>query len=148
MSPSTSQTLPQDPFRTQEPPRVETSVGPENSSTQCKEEETLSSAPKQEEFDVKDEPESLGLGEGATSQPRQPSMQPPERSNDPEVSIPYEGTRTGLSQAPWTYVMNELRSVQFASEQFWAFPDLFEIADSEDSWFGLLVKMMRSFEGF
>ena len=103
----------QDPFRMQEPPRVDTNVRPENSSTRSKEEETPTSVHKKEEFDVKEEPASPGLGEGVTAQTSQPSALPQEQSYDPEVSVLFQDTRSGLSQAPWTYVMNELRSVQF-----------------------------------
>ena len=73
--------------------------------------------PKKEEFDVKEEPESPGLGEGATAQASQPSVLPQERSCDAEASVPYQDTRSGPRQAPWIYVRNELRSVQLACEQ-------------------------------
>ena len=39
--------------------------------------ETSTPAPKREEFDVKEEPESPGLREGETTQPSQPSQLPP-----------------------------------------------------------------------
>ena len=39
----------------------------------CKEDEIPASEPKREEYNVKEEPESPGLGEGETTQPSQPS---------------------------------------------------------------------------
>ena len=71
MSPSFSQTLPQDPFHVQEHSREDDSrVRPENSFTRCKKEETPTSVPKKKEFDVKEEPESPGSREGVAAQAR------------------------------------------------------------------------------
>ena len=58
-----------------------------------------------------------GLREGETTQPSQPSELPPEWSADPENAACYQDASNGPSEAPWVYVMNELRSVQFACEQ-------------------------------
>ena len=79
MSPNSSQTLPQDPLHVQDPPRVDTYLRSEETSSKC-EEETPTSAPKREEFDVKEEPESPGLREGETAHPSQRSELPEERS--------------------------------------------------------------------
>ena len=58
MSPNTSQTLPQDPFWMQEPPRLNANLRSETSFARCKEEGTPTSM---EGFDVKEEPESPGF---------------------------------------------------------------------------------------
>ena len=94
----------------QEPPRVDTYLRYDEPSNKCKEEETLTPALKREEFDVKEEPESPGLREWENIQSSQPSQLPPERSADPENATCYQDTRGGPSEAPWIYVMNELRS--------------------------------------
>ena len=120
MSSNSSQTLPQDPFHVQRPPRVETYLrSDEPSNKREEEEETSTPAPKREELDVKEEPESPGLREspGETTQPSQPSQLPPERSADPENTTCYQDTSSGSSEAPWVYVVKELRSVQFDCEQ-------------------------------
>ena len=65
----------------------------------------------------KEEPESPGLREDGTAQPTQPSQLSQERSADPEQTTYYQDTSHGPSEAPWIYVMSELRSIQFAFEQ-------------------------------
>ena len=70
VSPSSNQTLPQEPLHMQDQPRLEAYLGPEEAASKCKEEET----PKREEFDVKEEPVSPGLREGEATQPSQPSV--------------------------------------------------------------------------
>ena len=77
---------------------------------------------------VKEEPESPGLREGETTQRGQTSELPPERSADPGTAAYYQKTSSGLREAPWVYVMNELRSVQFACEQLRSRMDSVEIS--------------------
>ena len=112
MSPSSSQTLSQDPSHVQVPPPVEAYLRPEEPSSTCKEEETPTSVLKREEFDVKEEPESPSLKEGETTHWGQPSELPPERSADPGTAAYYQVASSGPREAPWVYVMNELRPVQ------------------------------------
>ena len=83
---------------------------PEDTSHQSREHECKEEAPtlkpEQEQFDVKEEPESPGLGEEGTAQA---SQFPQEPSSGPMHTIYYQDARTGPSEAPWTWAMNELR---------------------------------------
>ena len=101
MSPNSKQNHPQDPFNVRKGPWVDTFLRPDEPSDKCKEEEMLASAPKREELDAKEEPESPGLGEGEPTQPSQTSQLPPEWSVDPERATHYQDTSSGPTEAPW-----------------------------------------------
>ena len=149
MSPKPDRTFPQDPFHVQEAPRVDVYLRPDEPSNKCKEEETSASEPKREEYDIKEEPESPGLREGVAAHPSQPSQLPPERSTDPARATYYQDTSSGPSEAPWVYVMSELRSVQFAWEQLRTrmdgvevSPDVIGLRENQDN----LSNRVRRFE--
>ena len=127
VSPNSNQTL-------QDPPQLDAYLRPEELSRKRKEEETPTLAPKREEFDVKEEPESPGLREGDITQASQPSELPQERSVDPGTEAYSQDASGGPSDASWIVVMNELRSVQFACEQLRTRMDSAEIGTdmSED----------------
>ena len=114
MSPNLSQTLHQDSAPVRHPPPVDTHV--QSVDHQHKKEETSESKPQQELFDVKEEPESPGLREDGTARSSQPSQLPQERPSDPASNVYYQDTSQGTNEAPWSYVMNELRSVQYSFE--------------------------------
>ena len=87
VSPSSSQTLPQDTSHTQVPNReADANVRTENSPAKCKEEEaSTTSTPAKEDFDVKEEPESESAGSRAKmpAQASQPSVLETERGLEP-----------------------------------------------------------------
>ena len=149
MSPNSRQNLAQDPLHVRELPGVEIHIRPNEPSDKCKEEKTRASVPKREEVDVEEEPEFPSLVERETPQPSQSSQLPPEQSADPEHTTYYQDTRTGPSEAPWVYVMNREKSVQFACEQLRdrtngieAGNDMSELRERQDN----LSNRVRQFE--
>ena len=106
MSPNMDQIPSQDSTSTRDPPPEDT-FGDE-----CKE-EAPTPKPEHEQFDVKEEPESPDLGEAGTAQASQP---PQERFSDPVHTIYYQDARSGPSEAPWTWAMNEPRCVQYDAQ--------------------------------
>ena len=105
------QTLPQDPASAHDPIPTDTHHQPKESK--CKEEGVATPKLEQKQYDVKEERESPTAGNAETFQVNQSSQG---RSSDPSREVYYQGASRGRREAPWIYVMNELRSVQHAVE--------------------------------
>ena len=110
-SPNLSQILPQDSSQVRDAPRVDTRLRPDDLPNKCKDEETPATEPKREQYDVSWFETRWNCSTKSTSQ------LPQEQSADPEHNTYYQDTSHGPSEAPWIYVINELRSIQFAFEQ-------------------------------